>query len=225
MESSHVALSAPGKWQRLSKEELVNAVTHGIGLVLSMFGALVMAWSVWVHGDVWRMLGCGVYLASLVAVYAMSTLSHSVTSPRWRSSFRSLDQGFIYLLIAATYTPFALTYLRTGLWWVLLGAIWAVALWGFLSKVVFGHRVESVSIWSYVLLGWMPIVAAPAILEIVPIAAFWWSLLGGVCYSIGTVFLVCDRKVPHFHAVWHLFVMAGSACHFLVILVFVAGAG
>jgi hemolysin III len=108
---------------------------------------------------------------------------------------------------------------------LLLGAIWAVALWGFLSKVAFGHRVDAVSIWSYVLLGWMPIVAAPSIMPHMPMAAFWGMLLGGVCYSLGTVFLICDRKVPHFHAVWHLFVMAGSACHFLVILIFVAGAG
>lgn len=214
----------PGAW-RLSQEELANALTHGIGLLLSVFGASVMTWSVWVHGDVWRMLGCSVYVASLVAVYAMSTLSHSVTAPRWRSAFRSLDQGFIYLLIAATYTPFALTYLRTGPWWVLLVAIWAVALFGFLSKVAFGHRVEAVSIWSYVLLGWMPVVAAPLIMQQVPLVAFWGMLLGGVCYSIGTVFLICDKKVRHFHAVWHLFVIAGSVCHFLVILVFVAGVG
>ena len=150
-------------WQRSSADELLNAATHGFGLALAVVGALVMAGGVAADGDAWRIIGCGVYLASLVTVYAMSTLSHTVTSPSWKSLFRRLDQGFIYLLIAATYTPFSLAYLRSGLWWALLGAMWSVALFGFAAKVFFAHRVEAVSIASYILLGWMPIVAAPAL--------------------------------------------------------------
>ena len=222
MDFSERPLPAYGSWQRFYREERVNALTHGLGLVLSVLGALVMVVSVVDRGDKWRMVGCAVYLASLVAVYAMSTLSHSFTSPGWRERFRALDQGTIYLLIAATYTPFSLAYLRTGPWWVLLGAMWAVALFGFLSKVLFAYRVDSVSIWTYVVLGWMPVVAVPSILPQLPMAALWGMLLGGLCYSIGTVFLICDQKVPHFHALWHLFVIAGSACHFVVILLFVA---
>ena len=208
---------------RLSpEEERANAITHGLGLLLSIVGAIVMATSVAWHGDLWRGLGCAIYLASLVAVYATSTLSHSFSSPRWRAFFRALDQGCIYFLIAATYTPFSLAYLRTTPWWLLLGAIWAVALWGFLSKVAFAHRVDAASIWPCLLLGWMPVVSVPALVGIVPIAAFWWMLLGGLCYTLGTIFLRYDDKVRHFHAVWHLFVIAGSACHFLAILAFVA---
>jgi hemolysin III len=225
MDSSRPPLPAYGSWQRFYKEELANAATHGIGLALSVLGALVMVVSVLDRGDVWRMVGCAVYLASLLAVYATSTLSHSFTSPRWRELFRKLDQGFIYFLIAATYTPFSLAYLRTGPWWLLLGAIWAVALFGFLSKVLFAYRVDSVSVWSYVVLGWMPVVAAPSIMHLVPMAAFWGMLIGGLCYSLGTVFLICDQKVRHFHALWHLCVIAGSTCHFLVILLFVARMG
>src|SRR5262245_21170080 len=120
-------------------EELANAITHGIGLLLSIVGAIVMAASVWGHGDKWRMIGCGVYLASLMAVSVMSTLSHSFQSPRRREFFRALDQGTIYLLIAATYTPFALMYLRTMPWWILLTAVWSVALWGFCAKVFYAH--------------------------------------------------------------------------------------
>jgi hemolysin III len=226
MDSSHASLPAYRNWQRFYREELANAVTHGIGLVLSILGASVMVASVLHHrDDGWRTVGCIVYLASLVAVYTMSTLSHSFAEPRLRARFRALDQGFIYLLIAATYTPFALTYLRTGPWWLLFGAIWAVALFGFLSKVVFTYRVNAVSIWTYVVLGWMPVLSAPSIIHQMPMAAFWGMLLGGLCYSIGTVFLACDQKVRHFHAVWHLCVIAGSACHFVVILLFVASAG
>ena len=206
-------------------EELANAVTHGVGLAMSVLGALVMVAAVWGQGDAWRVVGCTVYVASLVAVYAMSTLSHSCTTPRWRSFFRALDQGFIYLLIVATYTPFSLVYLRTGPWWLLLVAMWAVAIYSFVAKVFFAHRVESVSVWPCVLLGWMPVIAAPTLLPIVSPAALWWMLVGGACYTLGTLFLIYDRKVRHFHAVWHLFVIAGSACHFLAIFLFVARAG
>jgi len=207
-------------------EELANVITHAFGLALSVTGAVLMAMVLLSHGDPWRTIGCSVYLASLVAVYATSTLSHSFTSPRWRSIFRSLDQGFIYFLIAATYTPISLTYLRTGVWWLLLGAVWAVALYGFVSKVFFAHRVEAVSVWPYVLLGWLPIISVPTLLGLTDsTAGFWWMLVGGLCYTVGTVFLICDQKVRHFHAVWHLFVIAGSTCHFLAILMFIAGAG
>ena len=203
-------------------EEMANAITHALGLMLSVVGAVVMAMSVVGQADMWRVIGCSVYLASLMAVYAMSTLSHSFQEPRLREFFRALDQGTIYLLIAATYTPFSLVYLRTGPWWILLSSVWAVALWGFVSKVFFSHRLESVSIWPCLLLGWMPTISVPSLVGIVPIEAFWWMLLGGLCYSLGTIFLRYDYKVKHFHAVWHLLVIAGSVCHFVAIFAFVA---
>lgn len=212
-------------WLRSPSDELVNAATHALGLVLAIVGALIMAASVWQQDDLWRVVGCAVYLASLMAVYAMSTLSHSATTLRWKLLFRRLDQGFIYLLIVATYTPFSLAYLRTGIWWLLLGAMWAVAIAGFVAKVFFAHRVHAVSTASYILLGWMPIVAAPALLRTLPVGALWWMLCGGICYTVGTLFLINDQRVRHFHAVWHLCVIAGSVCHFLGILVFVVGTG
>jgi hemolysin III len=208
-------------WRRSAADEWVNAATHAFGLALAVIGALFMTAGVWGHGDLWRIVGCGVYLASLVAVYTMSTLSHCTRSLRWKSLFRRLDQGFIYLLIAATYTPFSLAYLRTGLWWALLGAMWAVAIIGFVAKVFFAHRVETVSVASYVLLGWMPVISVPALIHTLPMGAFWWMLAGGVCYTVGTLFLYYDERVRHFHAVWHLCVIAGSLCHFLGILLFV----
>jgi hemolysin III len=208
-------------WQRSSADELMNAATHAFGLVLAMIGALVMAVSVSADGDLWRTIGCGVYLASLVAVYAMSTLSHTFTTRRWKSLFRRLDQGFIYLLIAATYTPFSLVYLRTGLWWALLAAMWTIAIVGFIAKVFFAHRVEAVSVASYVLLGWMPIIATPKLLHFMPTRALWWMIGGGLCYTVGTIFLLNDHRVRHFHVVWHVCVIAGSVCHFLGILIFV----
>jgi len=210
-------------WQRTTADERVNAITHGVGFVLAVIGALVMAYLMFKRGDVWIEAGCAIYLASLVCVYAMSTLSHGDWPARQKSMFRRLDQAFIYLLIAGTYTPFSLAYLRSGWWWALLGMIWLVAIVGFVSKLLFAHRVEAVSLISYVMLGWMPILAAPALMTTLPFGAFAWMLIGGACYTVGTLFLRYDERVRHFHAAWHLCVIAGSTCHFLGILFFVVG--
>jgi hemolysin III len=206
-------------------QERLNAITHGAGLALSMLGAIALVSIVWRHGDAWRIVGCLIYVVSLIGVYAASTLSHGCKTPARKSFFRALDQGFIYLLIVATYTPFSLAYLRSGPWWLLLAAMWIVALVGFVSKLFFSHRVEAVSIWLYLALGWLPIISATALVGVVPAAALWWMLIGGICYTLGTVFLVLDQRVVHFHAVWHVWVIAGSACHFLAILLFVARVG
>jgi len=136
--------------------------------------------------------------------------------------FRVLDQGFIYLLIVGTFTPLALEYLRSGWWWLLLVLMWTVALGGFISKILFRYRIDAVTIWSYLVLGWMPIIPAARYIDVVPAAALWWVLIGGLCYTGGTLFLVLDYRRFHFHAIWHLFVVAGSICHFSAIFLFVA---
>jgi hemolysin III len=202
-------------------EEFANVLTHGIGLLLSLVGAAIMV-SVLGHGDAWRIAGCIIYLASLSGVYLMSTLSHTFDTPHVRSFFRALDQGTIYFLIAATYTPFSMAYLHSWPWWVLLAVVWGVAFWGFFSKVFFAHRVESVSMWPCIILGVIPFVSVPALVGIVELTALWWMLIGIACYVLGLVFWLNDRRVKHFHAVWHLLVIAGSACHFVCILLFVA---
>ncbi len=206
-------------------EEVANTITHGLGFLLSVLGAIVMAIWVLCEGDAWRLLGCMIYAPSLVTVYAMSTLSHSCSTPSRKRFFEMLDQGFIYVLITATYTPFSLAFLRTGPWWLFLATMWTITLLGFLSKALLAHRVDAVSIWSYVVLGWMPVLAAPSLVGLVPQAALWWMLIGGLCYTVGTVPLVLGDHVRHFHALWHLFVIAGSVCHFFAILVFVAPLG
>ncbi len=203
-------------------EEAANSITHGLGFVLSIVGTIAMAISVLREGDAWRVLGCMVYALSLVAVYAMSTLSHVCSAPNRKRFFRILDQGFIYLLIVGTYTPFSLAFLRTGRWWLFLAVMWTIAMFGFLSKILLAHRIDGVSVWIYVVLGWMPLVSVTSLSGRVPAAGLWWMLIGGLCYTVGTVFLIFDNRVRHFHALWHLFVIAGSACHFFVILLFVA---
>jgi hemolysin III len=192
--------------------------------LLSVIGAAVMAVVVLSTGDVWRIIGCGVFVASMIAVYAASTLSHSRFAPPLKDFFRRVDQGVIYLLVVATYTPFGLAYLRTSIGWLLLAALWTGALVGCFSKVWFAHRLETSSIWPYVILGALPTITIPWLWSMVPAGTTPWMFLGGLCYLAGTIFLINDSRVRHFHAVLHVLVIAGSACHFLGILSAVARA-
>ena len=198
--------------------ELLNSVTHGFGLLLSIVGAVaLLSYMAW-RGDVWHNTGCWVFATTLVAVYLASTCSHAIQQPEWKRFFRVLDQGLIYLLIAGSYTPWCLTYHREGWGWLLLCAIWTVALGGFFSKVWFNYGIDGGSVWLYVLLGWLPITAIHVVVDVIPLAGFGWLLLGGLCYSVGIVFLVMDRKDFHFHAIWHMCVIAGSTCQYFAVL-------
>jgi len=211
-------------WYRSDAYELWNALTHGAGLLLSIVGALVMGATVYTTGDPWRIVGCGLFVVAMMAVYAASTLSHSGFAAPWRTFLRRVDQGAIYFLVVATYTPFGLAYLRTGAGWFLLAALWTGATVGFLSKFLFTHRLDANLLWTYVFLGALPTITIPWLWNDVPVGATLWMFLGGVCYLVGTIFLIHDARVRHFHAVWHLLVIAGSACHFLGILSSVASA-
>lgn len=206
---------------RFAAEEFANAFTHGFGLVLSILGAVLLIGRA-LSGNLWHVAGCAIFAATLIAVYAASTLSHVYFSPGLRRRFRTLDQASIYLLIVGTCTPYALAYLRDGWWPLLLGFMWILALSGAVSKIFFSHRIEAVAIYLYILLGWMPILFTPWLVERVPVPALWWMLIGGLFYTAGTIFLILDTRYPHFHAVWHLFVIAGSSCHFYGIFVYVA---
>lgn len=210
---------------RSSDEEAVNTATHGLGFLAAVAGGMLMMADLMLRGDLRLAAGCGAYLASLVGVYGMSTLSHYAVVPRWKSLFRRLDQAFIYLLIAGTYTPYSLAYLHGPHWWALMALMWAIALVGCASKLIFAHRIEAVSITSYVLLAWIPIVAIPTLWQTSPLGAFEMVIAGGACYMVGTLFLVNDAQFRYFHAAWHLCVIAGSTCHFYGILAYVVRGG
>jgi hemolysin III len=209
---------------RLRAEDRVNAATHGLGLLLSLVGFQWLMSRAVQYADRWQIAGCAVYASALVAVYAASTLSHHFEHPRWRRLFRILDQAFIFLLIAGTFTPLSLSYLREGAWWLLFAAIWGIALLGFFSKAVFAHRIDAVSTVLHLVLGWLPVTAVKPMLSLVPVGLLWWMFYGGMCYTIGVFFLQRDERVPYFHAVWHLLVIAGSACHFWGIYSYCAAA-
>jgi hemolysin III len=222
------ALPVPAAPVRSSSEEAWNAATHGAGLALAVAGAIVLGWAVVRRGGgAWQFVGSGIYAATLLAAYAASTISHVARRPGARRAWRIADQAIIFLFMAGTYTPVALTWLRGGPWWVLHGLVWAVALTGFASKAVFAHRVHlgAVSTTLYILLGWMPVLAIGPLLHALPAGLMWWFLAGGLCYTVGIAFFHYDHRVPYFHAAWHVLVLAGSACHYMAILLYCTGAG
>jgi hemolysin III len=203
---------------RYIQDEIANSITHGAGMALSLVGAIVLVVLAVQRGGPREIIGCTVYGLSLVGVYTASTLSHVVQEPRRRRWFRMLDQAMIYLLIAGTFTPVSLYYLRGGYWWILFSSMWVVAALGFFSKLVLAHRVDSVAIVLYVLMGWLPALAAKPMIAIVPSGCLWLMAGGGALYTIGTLFLAFDRKAVYMHATWHIFVIAGSAVHYYAVL-------
>jgi hemolysin III len=200
--------------------ETLNLLTHGLGLILTLLALDRMVVALQGCTSDLRMAGAIVYVVTLVGVYAASTLSHSFRDPRLRNLFRTVDQVCIFFLIAGTYTPWGLTFNGEGWGWVLLCGMWALAFVGAAFKLLVTGR-ENVSVAFYVILGWLPVLAVTEIVPKVPVAALAWMVAGGLCYTSGTYFLLRDERRPYFHAIWHLLVIAGSACHFLAILWYV----
>ena len=200
--------------------ETANQWTHGLGFGLSLVGVCVMLNSVTLRADALQVTGCVIYLASLVALYAASTLSHSFECTRRRTFFRTLDQVCIFLLIAGSFTPFALTHLRHGSWWMLLAAMWSLAAAGIVIRILRGDGAVT---WAcYALLGWMPILAVPCIVELSGSPGLLLVLGGGLAYTGGLWFFLNDHRHPYLHACWHLSTIAGSTCHFLFLQWYVA---
>ena len=196
--------------------ELANRLTHGFGLALAIVGTGALIDAMARHGDALQIVGVCVYGATLISVYAASTLSHSFEQPRLRHFFRTVDQVCIFLLIAGTFTPISLTFFRHGWWWALFVGVWGMALFGILAKI-FYTKLHNVAVSAYVLNGWLPLLAIKPIIETAPGGALLWMLAGGLFYTAGVVFLMRDDRVPIFHAVWHVFVILGSACHYYAV--------
>jgi hemolysin III len=206
-----------GLTTRLSIEELANSITHGIGLALSLGGFVVLLVLAALRGTAWQIVGCAIYGTTLVCVYTASTLYHGIPLPHFRRILRTLDHSAIYLLIAGTYTPFLLVNLRGAWGWSLLGVVWALAMAGIVFKVWFVDRFQILSTVIYIAMGWLALIAVKPLIAAVPMAGIIWLVAGGLLYTIGVLFFACKR-VPYNHAIWHIFVMAGSICHFLAVL-------
>lgn len=198
-------------------EEIVNSITHGIGALLSVTGLVFLVVLASQHGDVRHIVGFSVFGTALVLLYTASTLYHSLTHPTAKKVFKILDHSAIFLLIAGSYTPFMLVSLGGTLGWTILGIVWALAVLGIVMKSVFIGRFKRISLVVYLGMGWLCVFALRPMLEQVPGVILILILLGGLCYTVGVVFYVW-RKLPFNHAVWHLFVLAGSACHYFAVL-------
>lgn len=205
------------KW----KEEIANAITHGIGFFLSIAGLVILiVRSLYREQGTLALTSLIVFGSSMIFLYLCSTLLHSIHVKKARRIFTILDHSAIYVLIAGTYTPFLLITLRGTLGWTLFGLVWAIAIGGIVFKSIFADRYNVISTIGYLIMGWLILPAIVPMYQGLHLAGFLLLLGGGLLYSLGTIFYLWE-KLPFSHAIWHLFVMAGSACMFFCILLFV----
>jgi hemolysin III len=202
--------------------ERFNTFSHLAGAVLAIAGLSVLMTLAVVQGSLLKALSFGLYGATLVLLYGFSTLYHGVHTPHVKAVLQKLDHHAIYLLIAGTYTPIALITLQGPWGWTLFGLVWALAIGGVLQEHFLGSRTRKLSLVLYVVMGWLVVVAWKPLTLAMPAGGIAWLVAGGLAYSVGVYFYVQSHKVPHGHGIWHLFVLAGSVCHFMCMLLFVA---
>ena len=209
---------AAAKGQYALGEEIANAASHGLGALLAIAGLAVLAVAAARRGEgAWQVVPCVVYGAAMVLMFTTSTLYHSFTHPRAKRVFRVLDHEMIFLMIAGSYTPFVLITLRGALGWWLFGAVWGIAAGGMVFQGFFTGRFRWASTGLYVLMGWIIVFALKPLAENMSPAGMRWLVAGGLCYTAGAGVYMA-KKVPYHHAVWHMMVLAGSACHYFAIL-------
>ncbi|HYG06589.1 MAG TPA: hemolysin III family protein [Stenotrophomonas sp.] len=198
------------------RDEIASALTHGLGAIAALAGGSVLITLTAVHGDLWQLVTTIVFSATLVLLYVASTLYHAVPHPGAKARLQVLDHCAIYLLIAGTYTPFTLVALRGPWGWSLFAAIWTLAVAGVVFKLFFTGRFRLLSTFIYIGMGWMVVVAIKPLLSSVDGVTLAWLFAGGLFYTLGTWFYQRD-SIRYFHAIWHLFVLAGSVCHFVAV--------
>lgn len=201
-------------------EEVAHSITHGVGAALSIAALAVLVVAASLRGDAWHIVSVSIYGATLVLLYVASTLYHAIPQPRAKRFLRALDHAAIYLLIAGTYTPFMMVNLRGGWGWSLLGVVWGLACLGLVLEMLGPTRLKSVSLVLYLGLGWLVAVAVKPLLGNVAPGGLLWLLFGGLFYTAGVVFYIWHR-LPYHHAIWHVWVLAGSICHFFAVLLYV----
>jgi hemolysin III len=211
MTIEHTIEDLKAKYER--NEELANIITHGLGVVLSIVALWLMVAYAVRDFEIMRVVAASVFGATLILMYLMSTLYHSIRDPELKQLFRVLDHSSIYLLIAGSYTPFTLVSLQGGWGWAMFSIIWTLAVAGMVFKIFFIKRFHLLSTALYVAMGWVVLIAIKPLIEATSTGAMVWLLTGGLMYTGGVVFYLWD-KLHYNHAIWHLFVMAGSFCHF-----------
>ncbi|MCK0104979.1 hemolysin III family protein [Marinobacter sp. S0848L] len=199
-------------------EEWINSATHGLGAALSVIGTIALIVGASQLGDIWKIISFSVFGTSLILLYMASALYHGARSPQLKSLYKTMDHCAIFLLIAGTYTPFLLVNMRGTTGWTLFAVIWSLAFTGVALKIIFKNRFKLARVGIYVAMGWLITFASGDLAASLSETALYLTVAGGVVYTAGVVFYLADR-VPYMHAVWHLFVLGGSACHFGAIYV------
>ncbi|WP_372808229.1 hemolysin III family protein [Pontiella sp.] len=200
-----------------SGEELAHAITHGIGILIGIAVLVLLVVFSAMRKSAWEVVSCAVYGTTFILLYLGSTLYHAATHPRAKAVLKIIDHSAIYLLIAGTYTPYALAPLRGALGWSIFGCIWGAAIVGIFFKAFFIGRYKAVSLISYLFMGWFCAIAIKPLFRELTTAGFVFLAAGGLCYSVGAIFYGW-KSLKWSHTVWHLFVLAGSLCHFFSIL-------
>ena len=200
--------------------ERFNSISHLIGAALALAALVVLVVFASLQGDPWKIVSLSIYGATLFLLYALSTLYHSLHG-RAKLVFQKLDHAAIYLLIAGSYTPFTLVTLRGPWGWALFGVVWTLAVIGIVIDCLHRNGPRLYQIIIYLLMGWVILIALYPLIQNLPTGGLVWLVIGGLCYTGGMVFYALDEKLNHAHGIWHLFVLAGSICHFLAILLYV----
>lgn len=201
-------------------EERINVLSHALGFVLSIFALALLVTYANRYGSLLHVLSFAVFGVSLVVLYAASTLYHSTTNPARRVRFRILDHAAIYILIAGTYTPIMLVILSGSLGWLMFGITWGLAAIGIVLKLFFTGKYSHASTAMYVFMGWLIVFAIKPLINNFSADGLWWLLAGGLAYTVGAV-IYSIKKIKFHHAIFHVFVLAGSACHFVMVYFYV----
>jgi len=201
--------------------ERFNSISHLIGSAAALAGTAVLIVVAARQGDPWKVVSFSIYGVSLTLLYVFSTLYHSLTG-RGKTVFRTLDHLAIYLLIAGTYTPFTLVTLRGAWGWSIFGVVWGLAVFGIVLDTLGTRGPRIVPVVIYLVMGWLIVMALKPLMARLPLSGGVWLLVGGLFYTLGVIFYALDKRVRHFHGIWHLFVIAGSLCHYVTIYGYVA---
>ena len=194
-------------------EEWLNSATHGVGALLSVIGTAALVIAASQLGDAWKIVSFSIFGATLILLYLASAFYHGSRSPKLRAAFKTLDHCAIFLLIAGTYTPFLLVNMRGTVGWTFFSIIWSLAVTGVVLKVIFKHRFRLVRVGIYLGMGWLIVFASADLVNSLSETGLQLIVAGGLAYTVGVVFYLLDR-IPYMHAIWHLFVIGGSSCHF-----------
>jgi len=216
-----LSIAAP-KREQSRREEIANSISHGIGLVAALVATPFLILHAVRRGDTGFIVGASIFAATMVLMYFASTLYHALPNGQAKRLFRIIEHSAIFLLIAGTYTPFTLGVLRGAWGWTLLGLVWSIAAAGVALKAIYktAHPILSTSL--YLLMGWLIVIAANPLYARVPTSGLYWLIAGGVAYTAGVAFFAADSRLRYGHFIWHLFVMAGTACHYLAVFWYAA---